>query len=92
MPFMRRQIRIAKINIKKKLLWLRQPAFPWDLNTCNLEQTERLLKGTFEFYHDKTALNKKKILTDLEITLQYAGKHFAQRRALVNESTTILSV
>ncbi len=34
--------------------------FSVGFNTCNLEQTERLLKEPFEFYHDKTGLADKK--------------------------------
>ncbi|HFK5566363.1 TPA: serine hydrolase [Elizabethkingia anophelis] len=64
--------------------------FSVGFNTCNLEQTERLLKEPFEFYHDKTGLaDKKKFLTDLRNNLCSTPETFRARRALVNESTTI---
>ena len=35
--------------------------FSVGFNTCNIEQTERLLKDSFEFYHDRSMRIKRNL-------------------------------
>ena len=64
--------------------------FSVGFNTCNIEQTERLLKDSFEFYHDRSGpADKKKFMTDFKNNLCSTPNTFRARRALVKGSTTI---